>query len=151
MSDVWTLIYATDSQGNQVTGNLAELRRAVIAGADVKVIYNSQADIWWSRNCSSIQVSQPGGNILVAAIFMEAADTSSTGIGIDFDTPFALEYHIYNSTGVRSIIKFDYQNHTKISSNNRNIIPMKWYVKDYEEESRFSKIRDWTVKVFSRR
>jgi hypothetical protein len=125
----WTLIYETDSNGNQINGSLERLRSAVISAADVKVIYRPQANIWWSRNCSSIHVSRPGGLILVAATFMEAADTSPTGIGIDFDSPFLLEYHIYNSTGVRSLIKFNYQNHT-VTSSNSGIVPMKWYVKD---------------------
>jgi len=63
---------------------------------------------------------------------MEAADTNPTQSGISFaDDPFALEYHIYNTTGVRVVVKFDYQTRNLIA-NNTNIVSMKWYVKDFE-------------------
>ncbi len=136
MSD-WTLIYETDSEGISIFGSLVRLRNAVIKGADVKVIYSPQQNVWWSRNCSSIHFSRSGGTIIVAATFMEAADTNRDAVGIDFSTPFALEYHIYNGTGIRSLWKLDYQNHTLISQNS-DIVPIKWYVKDYRVSFRDS-------------
>jgi hypothetical protein len=63
---------------------------------------------------------------------MEAADTRFSGLGIDFvKDPFALEYHIYNTTGERFFMKFNYQDHALISDSH-SIMRMKWYVKDYE-------------------
>jgi hypothetical protein len=131
MSSEWNLIYATNSFGDAVAGDLGEFRNAVLAGADVKVLYSPDEDIWWSRNCSSVTVIGVGSGTHIAATFMEAADTSySAGDGLDFDEPFSLEYHIYNTTGVRVNAKFEYQNQT-LRGKRSKILPMKWYVKDY--------------------
>ena len=129
---VWTLIYATDSSGNRTFGSLTSFRNAVRNGADVKVIYSPTTDVWWSRYCSSVNFSGSGESILISATFMEAADTTRTGTRLNFENPFALEYHIYNRTGARSMSKFDYGNHTLISQETNRIMPMKWYVKDYQ-------------------
>lgn len=128
----WTLIYRTDADGLTTFGSVDELRRAVLNAADVKVLYSPQSNIWWSRYCSSVHVRRVGGTTVVAATFMEAADTTPAGGGIEFETPFALEYHIYNSTGVRSVLKFGYEDHNLISQDTDNIVPMRWYVKDYQ-------------------
>ena len=128
----WTLIYRTDAEGLTSFGSLSDLRTAVVNGADVKVIYSPQPSVWWSRYCSSVHVRGVGGTTIVAATFMEAADTTPGGGGIEFETPFAIEYHIYNSTGVRSVFKFGYQEHNLISQDTDNIVPMRWYVKDYQ-------------------
>jgi hypothetical protein len=99
MSSIWSLIYETDSSGNPVFGDLGEFRDAVFAGADVKILYNPGGNSWWSRNCSSINVTRPGGTILIAATFMEAADTRFSGLGIDFvKDPFALVEHFVSSS-----------------------------------------------------
>jgi hypothetical protein len=79
---------------------------------------------------------------------MEAADTTSTGSGIDFDTPFALEYQIYNSTGIRSVWKFNYQNHNPVSHNSDNIVPMRWYVEDYHVRSLWDSITTTIGRIF---
>ena len=128
----WTLIYRTNAEGITTFGSVSDLRAAVINGADVKVVYSPQTNIWWSRYCSSVHIRGVGGSTIVAATFMEAADTTAGGGGIEFDTPFALEYHIYNSTGVRSVLKFGYQEHNLISQDTDNIVAMRWYVKDYQ-------------------
>ena len=127
----WTLIYRTDAEGLTAFGSLDELSRAVLNGADVKVIYSPQQNVWWSRYCSSVNVRRVGGTTVVAATFMEAADTTPAGGGIQFETPFALEYHIYNSTGVRSMMKFGYQDHNLIQDTD-NLMPMRWFVKDHQ-------------------
>lgn len=132
MSNNWTLIYETDASGSQVDGNLKRFSRAVFAGADVKILYSPRADNWWSRNCSSINVTRSGDKINIAAIFMEAADTRSfsSGTGLEFEEPFALEYHIYNTTGVRVRMKFNYQDH-KPMGDDTDMVAMRWFVKDY--------------------
>jgi hypothetical protein len=132
MSSTWTLIYSTDATGAPVLGSLQEFRSAVLAAADVKIVYQTGANSWWSRNCSSINLTRPGGSTLIAATFMEAADTRASGSGLDFEEPFALEYHIYNTTGVRVVRKFKYQDHTLLPVDTTRIIAMKWFVKDYE-------------------
>ena len=128
----WTLIYRTDAEGLTVFGSVDELSRAVLNGADVKVIYSPQQNVWWARYCSSVNVRRVGGTTVVAATFMEAADTTAAGAGIQFDNPFALEYHIYNSTGARSLMKFGYHDHNQISQEIDNIMPMRWFVKDHQ-------------------
>ncbi len=127
----WNLIYATDSSGNPTSGSLSQLRNAVAAGADVKVLYSPAQNIWWSRYCASVTYFKQGGNDVVSAIFMEAADTTQTVNGLDFETPFALEYQIYNSLGTRVLWKFDYETQTLRTSESDRIMPMRWYVKDY--------------------
>src|SRR6266850_67159 len=107
MSNIWSLIYETDAAGGHVAGRLSGFRDAVLAGADVKVIYSPRSSVWWSRNLSSVYVTHPGGTTIhIAGTYMEAADTNPTQSGISFaDDPFALEYHIYNTTGVRVVVK----------------------------------------------
>ena len=144
----WTLIYRTDSQGSTTFGSLDSLRNAVMSGADVKVIYSPRQNVWWSRHCSSIYVSRSGETTVVAATFMEAADTTTIAGGIDFNTPFAVEYHIYNGTGRRSIWKFGHQNHTPITQDSDNIVPMRWYVKDYQASSLLNSIIDVVGSIF---
>lgn len=131
MSANWTLLYETDASGNQIAGSLQELRDAILLGADVKVVYSPAADVWWSRYCSSVTVQESGGSTRIAATFMEAADTRSATFGIDFENnPFALEYHIYNTSGVRYFMKLHYEDRTIITDSNR-VLPMKWYVRGY--------------------
>jgi hypothetical protein len=133
MSSSWSLIYHTDASGVPVFGSLQEFRGAVLAGADVKILYSPGTNVWWSRNCSSINVMRSGASTVIAATFMEAADTrvSGSGGGLEFEEPFALEYHIYNTTGVRVVRKFNYQNHAPLPVNTVSTVAMKWFVKDY--------------------
>lgn len=133
MSD-WTLIYATNSTGTAVVGSVAALAKAVRAGADVKIIYNSGPGIWWSRYCASVSTRGTGASRLVSATYMEAADTRAGGTGVEFEVPFAREYHIYNSNGVYWMSKGG-------NSTNR-IVAMQWFVKDYQLPSIFERIRD---------
>ena len=126
MSD-WTLIYSTDSTGAVIVGSVDDLERAVSRAADVKVLYNSATGVWWSRYCPSVSTRAHGGGRLVSATYMEAADTRLGGTGLEFEAPFAVEYHIYNSNGV-------YWNYTGGVSTDR-IVPMRWYVKDYRPPS----------------
>lgn len=122
MSD-WTLIYSTDATGAAVVGSVADLSSAVRAGADVKIIYNSGPGVWWSRYCDSVSTRGTASTRLVSATYMKAADTRLGGSGVEFEVPFAVEYHIYNSNGFYWMSKGG-------DSTNR-IVPMRWYVKDY--------------------
>lgn len=131
MPQVWTLVYETDSSGNQVAGSLTQLRKAVLNAADVKVIYKPSANTWWSRYCDSVTVRGGGSQTVIAATFMNAADTTSGVGGLDFeDNPFAVEHHIYNSSGRRAFVKLHYKERD-IIQNSPSTIPMKWFVKDY--------------------
>jgi hypothetical protein len=131
MSTTWTLVYATDESGAE-SGSREALRNAILHGADVKILYRPSPGIWWSRNCSSINLRVSEGIAYIAATFMEAADTSFVdGVGLDFNrAPFALEYHIYNTTGARAMVKFHYQDHNLLSDE-ITTMPMRWFVKDY--------------------
>ncbi|GAB2469606.1 hypothetical protein GCM10011375_40200 [Hymenobacter qilianensis] len=142
MSD-WTLIYITDSTGTAVVGSVADLTRAVRAGADVKVIYNSGPGVWWSRYCESVSTRGTGSARLVSATYMRAADTRVGGTGLEFEVPFAVEYHIYNSNGVYWM--------SKAGNSTYRTVPMRWYVKDYKLPSIFDQIRDIRDRVFRRR
>ena len=68
---------------------------------------------------------------------MEAADTKVGGSGVEFNVPFGLEYHIYNSNGIRHIVKITYEDHRVVQSD-RRMMPMQWYVKDYSLPTLFS-------------
>jgi hypothetical protein len=127
---VWTLVYRADQNGNPLLGDVLRLRYAVLAGADVKVVYQSQPDgPWWSRSCSSAAVSGSGPHTVVSAVYMEAADTDeAAGGGLTFAEPFAVEYQIYNSIGTRAFVKsVDGQ----IVVRDLESMALKWYVKDY--------------------
>ena len=125
----WTLIYSSDANGNAVTGSVSALAAAVRSAADVKVLYNPSQGVWWSRYCSSATVRGTGSASTVAATHMEAADTQGGG-EIEFAAPAAVEYHIYNSNGVRKLLKLNLQTH-QVLANQTQRMPMRWYVKDY--------------------
>ena len=128
--NVWTLVYRTDQQGNPLLGDILQLRAAVLAGADVKVLYQSQPGApWWSRSCSSAAVSGSGAGTVVSAVYMEAADTTATPRGLAFAAPFAVDYQIYNSIGTRTMGKsVDGQ----VDARQPEPLALKWFVKDYE-------------------
>ena len=84
MSD-WTLIYSTDSGGAPVFGSLSALKVAVLAAADVKVMYSPRSGIWWSRYCASVSTRGSGSSSLVSATYMEAADTKVGATGLEFE------------------------------------------------------------------
>src|SRR4051812_12467338 len=126
----WTLIYSTDSAGAVDFGSVPELRAAVFLGADVKIIYRTRSGTWWSRYCPSVSIQGPGGSSsMVSATYVEAADTTFGSKGLEFATPFAIEYHIYNSNGVRQVHK------TGHDQPETSFVPMRWYVRDYEPQS----------------
>ena len=122
MSD-WTMIYSTDAGGGVSGGSLLELDHAVRAGADVKVVYNSGAGVWWSRYCPSVRSRRAGTSRLVTAAYMVAADTDEAGGQLEFAAPFAIEYHLFNSNGVRVM--------SKGGQSTTDTVAMRWYVKDY--------------------
>lgn len=130
MSD-WRLIYSTNATGAAVEGSVGVLVTAVRAAADVKILYSPSAGVWWSRYCSSVTTRGAGNSALVAAIYVEAADTTQGASGLEFNEPFALEYHIYNSNGVRKVFKIDHQMR-QVIANQSDTIPMRWYVRDYQ-------------------
>lgn len=121
MSD-WSLILSTDGNGAITMGSVADLRAAVIAGADVKVVYGTGGGVWWSRYCPSVSARGSGSSALVSATYMEAADTVAGAQGLEFATPFALEYQIYNSNGVQQMVKN--------GRSQSKVVPMRWYVRD---------------------
>jgi hypothetical protein len=123
MSD-WSLIYATDASGAVTKGSVMELRLAVMSGADVKVMYSTAPGVWWSRYCASASVRGSGASRLVSATYMEAADTQDGSQGLEFATPFAVEYQIYNSNGVQQMHKGG----RTVSK----VVTMRWYVRDYQ-------------------
>ncbi|MFL6139247.1 MAG: hypothetical protein ACJ74O_15790 [Frankiaceae bacterium] len=128
--NVWTLVYRTDQHGEPLLGNVHQLRDAVLAGADVKVLYQSQPDgPWWSRSCSSAAVSGSGSGTLVSAVYMEAADTTVTPRGLAFSLPFAVEHQIYNSIGTRAMAK---SVDGRVVTEEPEPLALKWFVKDYE-------------------
>ena len=137
--ELWTLVYETNGSGVQVAGSMQEFKHAVLTGADVKISYNTLGTRWWSRKCSSVNVIPVSGTTVIAATFMEAADTMfiEKEKYLDFMDPFALEYHIYSSTGVRVTMKFNYYDHSLISRE-CEYKPMKWFVKDYEPTMEWS-------------
>lgn len=131
MSSDWSLIYSTGANGQPLAGDLNDFKSAVLAGADVKLIYWTGHG-WWSRNCNAVNVSDRARIPVIAATMMEVADTQQTGNGTEFkQNPFAYEFHIYNSTGMRHVMKFDYKDHSLISQDKKTI-PIRWYVKDYK-------------------
>ena len=66
MSD-WTLIYSTDSSGATVAGSVLDLAGAVLAAADVQVVYSPAEGVWWSRYCASVSARGAGAARLVSA------------------------------------------------------------------------------------
>jgi hypothetical protein len=120
----WTLIYSSDAQGKAVKGSVNALRLAVVNGADVKILYSTGSSLWWSRYCSSVTSRVQNGNPLVAATYVQALDTTGVNGNLEFAQGGAIEYHIYNSTGMRVMMKN--------GSVQRGVVPMKWYVKDYD-------------------
>jgi hypothetical protein len=87
--------------------------------------------VWWTRYCPSVSTKGTGNSALITAIYMEAADTVQGGSGIEFATPLAIEYQIYNSNGVRKLSKVDHQNRVVITNDSR-MMPMRWFVRDYQ-------------------
>ena len=60
---------------------------------------------------------------------MEIADTVQQGFGLDFvKSPFALEYHIYNTSGIRIVVKADYETHQLIAHQSDDLA-MSWFKK----------------------
>jgi hypothetical protein len=127
MSD-WSLIYRTNENGDVVSGSLSGLREAVLDAADVKVLYQTQGGTWWSRYCPSVTVGGSGPSTVVSAVFMHAADTVSAAGGLAFADPFAIEYHLFNSTGIRAMVKVGANG--EVVDIDRDTLAMRWYVRD---------------------
>ena len=67
---------------------------------------------------------------MISATYSEAVDTTAGVGGLEFNVPFAVENHIYNSTGVRNVQKISGTG--DVVAEDSKTIPMRWYVRDYE-------------------
>lgn len=126
----WGLIYATDAAGAVTFGSLLELDRAASRGGDIKVAYRPATGVWWSRYCASVTVRGTGIARSVAATYSDALDTGDRPEGVAVGAPLQLEYHVYNSSGFRSFVRFNPATgdvHTELRR-----MPMRWYARDYE-------------------
>ncbi|WP_299409991.1 hypothetical protein [uncultured Roseobacter sp.] len=93
-------VYSHDEAGNAKDGSLADLRQAVQRGESITVSYTS-GGITWYRACPSVSIY--GG--VVSCYIQEVLDTTDGGGARTFDSPRAIEAHIYDTTGYRAAIK----------------------------------------------
>ncbi len=94
------LLYSHDAAGNPTTGDLAALSAAIREGAQISVSYES-GGIFWARQCSSASIY----NGVVSCYITGVLDTTDGGGARTFDSPRAIEAHIYDTTGYRAAIK----------------------------------------------
>ena len=125
----WRLIYATDGTGAVTSGSFAELFHAAINGGDIKVRYSPQSGTWWVRYCQSVTVRGKSGEGVVAATYSDAINTSAGPGEVVIDGPLTLEYHVYNSSGLRSFAKRNPV--TGQVQTEERVMPMAWYARDY--------------------
>jgi hypothetical protein len=149
----WQKVYEHGANGIVTSGSINVLRDAVYRGADVKVRYRGQTGRleWdWTRRFASVTVTVDHGNlgkddtIVVSGVMTDIPDTDLNivrlpgtentpggvggGGGRSFAQPFALEWHIYNTSGQRQVVKFDAVTH-QVVSDDTDQRAMSWYVR----------------------
>src|SRR5688572_5718023 len=107
---VWKRIYEHDSNGSGTFGTVNDLVKAVKAGADVQVRYYRNAGVpgfrrvEWHRTALSTTIADTnlGGTPIVSCAFTDIPDTDLVAAtGRQFRQPFAIEWTLFNTTGVR--------------------------------------------------
>lgn len=147
----WRKVYENAADGSRVSGSLSELVKAVKAGADVQIRYFRSSGVAgiqyveWHRTSSSATIAgaASGGTSIVSCIFVDIPDTQlAGGSGRHFIQPFATEWQVFNTTGVRQTVKFNHQTSAVISDNLDNL-GVAWYVRCDQQPN-------WWDQVFTR-
>ena len=144
MADEWTEIYQNGPNGNRVSGSFDDLKSNVLRGADVKVGYTLTTaegffNFFWRRLCSATVTEEldfpndPGNTerrFTVSGIVTDIPDTDvgPNSTGRVFAEPFAVEWHMFNTSGLRQVVKFDRQTQSVIS-NTKSFLQISWYIR----------------------
>jgi hypothetical protein len=134
----WRKVYEHEADGTPLSGVLDDLVNAIKSGGvDVQIGYAFRtptlAGEWrgeWRRTCSSVTYAENRelGVRVVSCMFTDIPDTQLSPSGRSFPFPIAFEWHSYNTTGQRWVIKFDAQTST-LSGYTANNLRIAWYVR----------------------
>ncbi|WP_155393082.1 hypothetical protein [Xanthomonas albilineans] len=128
-SQAWTLVYATDANGNVSAGSLQLLRTAVDNGSDVKVLVTAQTTPHtWGVICTNTSMKLDSSQALVCVSHDDYAMNISMGsqFGEPSNPPFSAHFLI-NTSG--QYAEADMRLGTgEVISKNKYIYPMRWYV-----------------------
>ena len=130
----WRQVYENNPDGTRFSGNLNDLLRAVRAAADVHIKYRRPTEdgfIEWHRTAMHTSIN-PGGTRppVVSCAFIDVPDTTNDAAGRRFITdPYALEWVIFNTSGVRHTSKFDARTRAIIGSPVADRLQIAWYVR----------------------
>lgn len=142
MADSWRKAFEHWGNGQTRSGSIDSLVSAVRKGADVKVTYQlggGGEDILWSRTLSSVTVTRTDIATVVSGVLTDIPDTTvnigpldnnapgGTG-GRTFEQPAAYEWQVFNTSGLRTVLKFDAATHQQSSSTSDNL-SMAWFVR----------------------
>lgn len=123
----WERIYEHNAGGTPVFGSLDTLLLFAGDGADVKVrVSSSQSsqNIVWFHRLHSVTVAQSpdsgttpvisGMITTIPSTTLAITSTEHSTIGqLDFAEPFSFEWHIYNTTGKRRVVKLRNQEYSR--------------------------------------
>jgi hypothetical protein len=143
----WEKVYEHAADGSAVSGSLLSLIIAVKLGADVQIRYFRPGvrrirRVEWHRTCSSVTIAEAeggllgGGRHIVSCAFTDIPDTRlDAGTGRTFiQEPYATEWQLFNTTGMRHMVKFDAQTSAVIADSQDNL-GIAWYVRCYRTPS----------------
>ncbi len=103
------LIYAHDVAGNGTAGTIEDLIEAVKQGRSISILY-SVSDTTWVRACPSVSVVGGVVSCYVTDVLSTTNLDNTNGVfgAKTFESPRALEAHIYDTLGYRAVIKRDF-------------------------------------------
>ncbi len=134
----WKTIYQHDSNGNPVSGSITALVRAVQRGADVQVRYYRPSGlagvqpIEWHRTASSATIAKlQSGRFIVSCAFVDIPDSNLDSSGRTFSQPFATEWQVFNTTGMRHVVKLNHVTQA-VMAQATDHLGITWYVRCYE-------------------
>jgi hypothetical protein len=135
--DQWRKVYENRADGTAFSGDIDDLVDAIEAGADVKVRYffsSFPIQGQWTRTCSSVTFAEDedsgsAGPRVVSCMVTDIPDTQvDLSQGRRFETPPAVEWQAFNTTGQRQTLEFDQQTGQLVSDTTTNL-QMAWFVR----------------------
>lgn len=129
-SQAWTLVYATDANGNISGGSLQSLRTAVDNGASVKVLVtapNGNTQHTWGVFCTNTSMKLDTSQAVVCASHDDLAMNIALGdqFGTVGNPPFSAHFLI-NTSG--QYVEANSKLANGETTLYKYIFPMRWYV-----------------------
>lgn len=136
----WELVYEHNSDGSPRFGSIDHLLFYVQEGYDIKVRHfesSGRHEVHWLRTLRHVTTFQSGsGRTIISGTF---ADIPATGFEITpgdpfstaelvFSGSFANEWHVYNTTGQRRVVRFRMRNGS-VAADSLTSHRLGWYVR----------------------